>query len=118
VLVIEDEVLVRFEIADALREAGMCVIEARDADEAMEHLRAGKSVDFAFVDVELPGIMNGLEFCAAMKRRFPKLRILLTSGRIITAEEAMSAGSFIPKPYDPADVVARIRVALREQHSQ
>jgi two-component system, response regulator PdtaR len=117
VLVIEDEILVRFEIADALREAGMCVIEARDADEAMEHLGAGKSVDFAFVDVELPGTMNGLEFCAAIERRSPQLKFLLTSGRII-AEGAMSVGLFIPKPYNPADVVARVRAALAERRPE
>jgi two-component system, response regulator PdtaR len=117
VLVIEDEILVRFVIADVLREAGMCVIEARDADEAMEHLGAGRSVDFVFADVELPGTMNGLEFCAAIERRFPQLKFLVTSGRI-SPEETMFVGSFIPKPYEPAAVVARIRAALAEQHPE
>jgi DNA-binding response OmpR family regulator len=117
VLVIEDEILVRVEVADVLREAGMCVIEARDADEAIEHLRVGRSVDFVFADIELPGTMNGLEFCAAIERRFPQLKFLVTSGRI-SAQEAMFVGSFIPKPYNPADVVARIRAALAEQHPE
>jgi two-component system, response regulator PdtaR len=117
VLVIEDEILVRFEVAEALREAGMCVIEARDADEAMEHLGAGRSVDFVFADIELPGTMNGLEFCAAIARRFPQLKFLITSGRT-SAQEAMSVRSFIPKPYVPADIVARIRAALAEQQPE
>jgi two-component system, response regulator PdtaR len=117
VLVIEDEILVRFEVAEVLREAGMCVIEARDADEAMEHLEAGRSVDFVFADIELPGTMNGLEFCAAIERRFPQLKFLVTSGRI-SAQEAVFVRSFIPKPYDPADVVARIRAALAEQQPE
>jgi two-component system, response regulator PdtaR len=115
VLVIEDEILVRFEVAEVLREAGMCVIEARNADEAMEHLGAGRSVDFVFTDIEMPGTMNGLEFCAAIERRFPRLKFLVTSGRI-SAEEVVFIRSFIPKPYDPADVVARIHAALAEQH--
>ena len=38
VLVIEDEILLRVIIAEALREAGMRVIEVGNADEAMEHL--------------------------------------------------------------------------------
>ncbi|MBV8105915.1 MAG: response regulator [Hyphomicrobiales bacterium] len=114
VLLIEDEVLIRFDAAEALREAGMCVIEAHNADEAMEHLEAGKSVDFVFTDIEMPGTMNGLAFCAAVERRFPRLKFLVTSGRA-SADEAASTRSFISKPYDPADVVAYIRAALAEQ---
>ena len=75
ILVIEDEILIRFEIAEVLREAGMRVIEARNADEAMEHLGAGRSVDFVFTDIEMPGTMNGLEFCAAIQRRFPRTQV-------------------------------------------
>jgi DNA-binding NarL/FixJ family response regulator len=66
--------------------------------------------------LEMPGTMNGLEFCTAIERRFPQLKFLVTSGRI-SAEEAMFVGSFILKPYDPADVVARIR-ALAEQRPE
>jgi DNA-binding NtrC family response regulator len=114
VLLIEDEILVRFDVAEVLREGGMCVIEASNADEAMEHLEAGKSVDFVFTDIEMPGTMNGLAFCTAVERRFPWLKFLVTSGRA-SADEAASIRSFIPKPYDPADVVAHIRAALAEQ---
>src|SRR5271165_5161126 len=74
VLVIEDEILIRFEVAEVLREAGMCVIEARNADEAMEHLEAGRSVDFVFTDIEMSGTMNGLAFCTAVERRIPRLK--------------------------------------------
>jgi DNA-binding NtrC family response regulator len=114
VLLVEDEILVRFDVAEVLREGGMCVIEASNADEAMEHLEAGKSVDFVFTDIEMPGTMNGLAFCTAVERRFPWLKFLVTSGRA-SADEAASIRSFIPKPYDPADVVAHIRAALAEQ---
>jgi two-component system, response regulator PdtaR len=114
VLVIEDEILVRFDVAEVLRGAGMRVIEASNADEAMEHLEAGKSVDFVFTDIEMPGTMNGLEFCTAVERRFPRLKFLVTSGRA-SAEEAASIRLFVPKPYDPADVVAHIRAALADQ---
>jgi hypothetical protein len=39
ILVVEDEVLVRMVLADQLREAGFRVVEARDADEALELLQ-------------------------------------------------------------------------------
>ncbi len=114
VLVIEDEILIRFEVAEVLREAGMCVIEARNADEAMEHLEAGRSVDFVFTDIEMSGTMNGLAFCTAVERRIPRLKFLVTSGRA-PADESASIRPFIPNPNDPADVVAHIRAALAEQ---
>ena len=114
VLLIEDESLVRIDVAEVLREAGVCVIEASNADEAMEHLEAGKTVDFVFSDIEMPGTMSGLAFCTAVERRFPRLKFLVTSGRA-PADEAASIRSFIPKPYDPADVVAHIRAALAGQ---
>jgi two-component system, response regulator PdtaR len=115
VLLIEDEILVRFDVAEALREAGMCVIEVSNADEAMEHLEAGMSVNFVFTDVEIPGTMNGLDFCTVAERRFPGLKFLVTSGRV---DESACTRSFIPKPYDPADVVAHIRAAFSEPPSE
>src|SRR5258708_121655 len=53
VLVVEDEVLIRMMTADALRDAGLRVIEARTADEALQHLRSGNSVHFVFTDIEM-----------------------------------------------------------------
>jgi YesN/AraC family two-component response regulator len=75
----------------------MCVIEPSNADQAMEHLEAGKSVDFVFTDIEMPGAMNGLAFCIAVERRFPWLKFLVTSGRA-SADEAASIRSCITKP--------------------
>jgi two-component system, response regulator PdtaR len=69
VLVVEDEILLRVIIAEALREAGMRVIEVGNADEAMEHLEAGTPIDFVFTDIELPGSMDGLEFVRRLHSR-------------------------------------------------
>ncbi|MEI9987777.1 MAG: response regulator [Aliidongia sp.] len=60
ILLVEDDVLVRFVVADRLREAGLAVIEAATADEALSYLAAGGRVDLAFTDIEMPGSMNGV----------------------------------------------------------
>jgi two-component system, response regulator PdtaR len=99
VLVVADELLVRLTVAEELREVGMRVIEAGNADEAMEHLRAGNCVDLVFADIELPGSMNGLELAQRLGADFPDLKLLMTSGRI-PAHEAAFIRPFIPKPYD------------------
>ena len=111
VLVVEDEILVRIMVAEELRDAGMRVIEAGSADEAMAHLRAGNRVDFVFTDIELPGSMNGIELARRLQADFPELKLLMTSGRL-PAQEAATLRQFIPKPYDMTDVIARIRAAL------
>ena len=111
VLVVEDELLVRLAVAEELREAGMRVIEAGNADEAMKHLRAGNAVDLVFADIELPGSMNGLELARRLRTDFPDIKLLVTSGRL-PEPEATSAGAFIAKPYDIAEVVGRIRATL------
>jgi CheY-like chemotaxis protein len=82
VLSVEDELLVRLTVAEELREAGMRVIEAANADEAIQHLRAENWVDFIFADVELPGSMNGLKLAQRVRADFPHLKLLITSGRI------------------------------------
>jgi DNA-binding response OmpR family regulator len=111
VLIVEDEILVRIIVAEAMREAGMRVIEAGNADEAMEHLRVGNRVDFVFTDVELPGSMNGFELARRLRAEFPEVRLLMTSGRL-PARMTASLQPFIAKPYDIVDVIARIRAAL------
>ena len=113
VLVVEDHILVRVVIAEALREAGVRVIEVGNADEAMVHLEAGTPIDFVFTDIELPGSMNGLEFVRWLQARRPDLKLLMTSGGF-PAHDSIPAGQFIPKPYDVANVVALIRAAVGE----
>ncbi len=113
ILVVEDEILVRIIIAEALREAGMRVIEVGSADEALDHLEAGTPIDFVFTDIELPGSVSGLELVRRLQARRPDLKLLMTSGRL-PARDPIPAVQFIPKPYEIADVVALIRAALGE----
>src|SRR6478672_2472744 len=48
VLLVEDEPIVRFPIAEALRDLGVQVVEASTADEAWDHLESGSMVDVVF----------------------------------------------------------------------
>jgi two-component system, response regulator PdtaR len=111
VLVVEDNVLVRIMIAEELREAGMRVIEAGNADEALLHFAAGNGIDFVFADVELPGSMNGFELVRRLRANFPDLKALMTSGRL-PAHTAASIAPFVPKPYNLTDVITCILAAL------
>jgi PleD family two-component response regulator len=67
VLLVEDEVLIRSVIAETLRDAGLLVIEAANADEAWSYLQTGASVDLVFSDIQMPGSMDGIELARKVK---------------------------------------------------
>ncbi len=54
-LVVEDEMLIRIMVSDSLRDAGLNVIEAFNADEAIRILHSGVKVDLMLSDVRMPG---------------------------------------------------------------
>lgn len=106
VLVVEDEVLVRFDTADMLREAGYVVLEAANADEARSLLRTFPEIALVFSDIQMPGSMDGAEFARFVRANYPDIRMILTSGAV-APPEAIDA-PFFAKPYQPDDVVKRI----------
>jgi two-component system, response regulator PdtaR len=114
VLVIEDETILRMMTAEHLRTKGYRVIEAATADEAVAILLSGEPADIVFSDVQLPGSMSGLSLAIWIRKRFPAMQVILTSGSSAVAER-FQAGEFvpfIPKPYDPDEVARRILFIL------
>jgi CheY-like chemotaxis protein len=110
ILLVEDEVLLRILIADVLRAAGFRVVEAGNADEAVNYIKSGGLVDLVFTDNEMPGVMNGAALIRWLHADFPKLKCIITSGR--AAPEIARIAPFIAKPYDLDEAVERIRNAL------
>jgi len=107
VLVVEDEVILRMAVSAHLREAGFIVIEAVDAEEAVELLRANHQIGLVFSDITMPGTMDGDQLAEWISKRYPALRILLTSG--ITQRGRQP---FIAKPYSFIELERRIEQML------
>lgn len=113
VLVVEDEALIRFAIADDLRGAGFEVLEASDADAAIRLLGRHGDIRLVFTDIDIPGSMDGLRLSAVIRERWPPVAIVVTSGRGFPGPAALPAGSrFMPKPYATADVLDTFRALL------
>ena len=115
VLVVEDEVFIRFDVADMLRDDGFEVIEAGDAKQALDALNSGARIDLVFSDVHMPGPMNGMGLASHVLENHPGLPVILTSGAMLTLEAAALPPALIPvepKPYDPKALLARIHSAL------
>ncbi len=106
VLVVEDEALVRMAIVNFLEDEGFEVFEARDSNEALRLLVAKPSIHVMFTDVDMPGGMDGLRLAAAVRDRWPPVKIIVTSGhRSVRLEDLPKEAIFFSKPYNP-DVVA------------
>ena len=82
VLVVENEALVRLEVADRLARLGLLVLVASDADEAIVLLDAHPEIDVLFTDIRMPGSMDGVRLAHHVRNRWPPVRIIVASGMI------------------------------------
>jgi CheY-like chemotaxis protein len=110
VLIVEDEFLLRMDAADAIAAAGFDVVEAANADEAIEVLESRFDISVVFTDIQMPGSMDGLKLARAVRGRWPPIKIITTSGRIrLDATDLPDGGRFLPKPYSPSQVTGVLR---------
>jgi CheY-like chemotaxis protein len=110
ILIVEDEFLLRLDSAETIESAGFEVIEAANADEAIAILEARPDIHVVFTDIQMPGSMDGLKLARFVRERWPPIRIVATSGRVMVDENDLPDGSvFLPKPYRGAQVVATLR---------
>jgi CheY-like chemotaxis protein len=110
VLIVEDELLLRMDAVDMISAAGFEVVEARNADQAIEILEARLDITVVFTDIQMPGSMDGLKLAQAVRGRWPPIKIVATSGRVHVSETDLpEGGRFLPKPYNPGQVAGVLR---------
>ena len=110
ILVVEDDPLQRLGMIDLVEDAGFAAIEARDADQAVEILENRPDIRVVFTDIDMPGSMDGLRLAAAVRKRWPPIEIIVTSGgRRPPLEELPVRTSFLPKPLVPDDAIRMLR---------
>jgi CheY-like chemotaxis protein len=111
VLVVEDEPILRMDISDQLQDLGFKVLEAANADEAIDMLAANGDIQVMFTDVDMPGgSMDGLRLAAAVRDRWPPVRIIVTSGyRRVGLDDIPHGSRFFGKPYQSGAVAEAIR---------
>lgn len=113
ILIVEDERFVRAITADYFQQSGFLVFEARNGAEALGILEGGGAkIELVFSDIQMPGEMDGLDLAHWIKTYRPEIQTLLTSGhaeKSTIAKGLYGTQFFFEKPYELADVVARIR---------
>lgn len=110
VLVVDDEPIVLMTAVDYLTSAGYAVVEAGNADEALEILESDPSIGAIFTDVQMRGSMNGLGLARAVHLRWPAIKVVLTSGnRDFGVADVAAGDAFIRKPYRAEDIARALR---------
>lgn len=113
VLVVEDEALILLDIVVQLEAEGFRVYEATNADAAIELLITHLEIRLVFTDIDMPGSMDGLKLAAAVRKRWPPVKIIITSGARRPKIMEMPEGSVsFDKPYNHLAVLASVRGLL------
>jgi DNA-binding NtrC family response regulator len=115
VLVVDDEPLIRWSLAETLSDRGHTVTEAGDGNEAMRVVTcAANRPDVVLLDYRLPD-SNDLRLFAAIKRELPGIPIILMtaygSPEITTGALARGAYRVVGKPFEVQDLVTLIQEA-------
>jgi two-component system, NtrC family, response regulator AtoC len=113
VLVVDDEQLIRWSIKERLSAAGLEVMEAETAAEALDIAREG--VDLVLLDYRLPDA-DGLSVLSELKNRDPEVVVILLTGHgsVSTAVDAMKNGAFhyLVKPFDVDELLVLVEKGL------
>ncbi len=94
ILLVDDDAMVREATAWRLSDAGHKVIEAEDGVAALDHLLNRGPVDLLITDINMPR-MDGIELAHQTKTRWPRMPVLLVSGRA----QPPGTQAFMPKPF-------------------
>ena len=117
ILIVEDHEVLGRTIATGLRREGMAVDVVLDGSAALERLAAIR-YDVVVLDRDLPGV-SGDEVCRRLAAERCESRVLmLTAARSVKERVegfALGADDYLPKPFDFAELVARIRALGRRR---
>ena len=116
ILLVEDNEGVRDYAKDVLEELGYAVLEAGDANQALEVLARARRVDLLFTDVVLPGGASGRELANQARSAHPTLPVLYTTGytrNAIVHQGRLDANvELLNKPYTQQDLARKVRDLL------
>jgi DNA-binding response OmpR family regulator len=115
VLVAEDHEVLARTIGTGLRREGMAVDVVLDGDDALEHLAVTR-YDVVVLDRDLPGV-HGDEVCRRLITQHTRTRVLMLTAASTVKDRviglSLGADDYLPKPFDFAELVARVRALGR-----
>ncbi len=108
IVVVDDDVFELMGASGMFLDAGYRVLEAGNADEALRHFETNADIGLLFSDVSMPGSISGSDLARQVAERWPRVGIIMTSGRPRPPKLPLSM-LFHDKPYEPAAVLRQAR---------
>ncbi|MEM1080365.1 MAG: response regulator [Pseudomonadota bacterium] len=113
ILIVDDDASIRDAVSDYLSDHGFDTTTAQDAAEMDQQLQVGR-FDLLVLDLMMPG-EDGLSVCRRLGSNGPPILVLSalgeTTDRIVGLE--IGASDYLAKPFEPRELLARIRALLR-----
>ena len=117
ILVVEDRPEVRQFAVRCLDKLKFDILEAKDAASAIDQLENNNDIDILFTDILMPGDMNGRELANWAAKKYPQLKVLLTTAAEKEAQQLQPTNDLsfqlLHKPYSKHDLLERISDILQ-----
>ena len=118
IVVVEDDPAIADLVELYLRRDGHRVYQAADGETALAQVR-DRSPDLIVLDLGLPGDLDGLDVCRAV-RAGPRIPIIMLTARDDEVDRVLGlelgADDYVTKPFSPRELVARVKAVLRRVH--
>ena len=121
ILVVDDDRQITRLLSSYLEKAGMTVLTAYDGENALRIIRHERP-DLVVLDLMLPGL-DGFEITRTLRadERLAAIPILMLTARVEDTDKILGlelgADDYITKPFNPREIVARVRAILRRSGS-
>jgi CheY-like chemotaxis protein len=112
ILIVDDEMHIRFLLTEALSDAGLRAIDAADAAEAVAVMEGLVSVDLVLTDVNMPGSMNGLGLAKFIRMYRPKTKVVFLTSDAWNPSLRRWGDAYVSKPCDLANLVRTLADVL------
>jgi CheY-like chemotaxis protein len=113
VLCIDDDTAILRLHQRLLEDAGYCVLTAASGEEALSLLDEGAPADIAVLDYSMPG-MDGEELSLQLRKRYPKLRLVVASGNELPPAMIEAVDGHMLKGSQPEQIVSVVSKILAE----
>ncbi len=114
IIIVEDDALIAYQIESCIKSLGHALLGTFDnAQSALESITDNKP-DFAFMDIEINGPIDGIQCATLLKNRFDIPSIFVTShdgSEIIDEATRLEPLNFLPKPFTDKNIEAAVSLA-------
>lgn len=120
VLIVEDDPNIREYLVEAFKDADYKTMQTADGAEALKIIREG-NLDVVILDLGIESV-NGETVCIEAKKINPKLPIIILTAKNTSRDVVhgldIGADDYISKPFDTEELLARVRVRLKQKGSE